>query len=228
MTTSNHWESAIRELRAKRFSCFEPLIDFDSLYPRPQMRREEVEALDVLMQIIRPDVVVEIGTGTGASARFFARFPVRVVTLDPKPEQVEPFLFAGSSIEQICGKSPDALDQVVAEVLRGAERVSEDPVCIVKPRVLAFLDGDHDGDLLFEEVRWALGELRAVAAVWHDAHLAPRARTDTAAKRRSLIYTLSNLRAAGVPAHALQCFGRDVAYQDDYLAYSGLGIAWPK
>lgn len=97
--------------------------------------------LDRYRQIIeatRPDVIVETGTRTGGSARWFANLGVDVVTVDLNPVAI-PDAYAGR-VTQVVGDSADpAVVAQVAELVAGR-------------RAMVSLDSDHSGQHVAAEI----------------------------------------------------------------------------
>ena len=102
--------------------------------------------LDRYKQIIeatRPEVVVETGTRTGASARWFAEQGLDVITIDVEPREWEG-LFHGTDdtgwITYLCSDSADpAVAQRTTELIAGR-------------RCMVVLDSDHSGDHVAREI----------------------------------------------------------------------------
>ena len=85
-------------------NVFEPVVE-----PDGNMHVVERRALACALGMLRPDLVVEVGTEAGASARLFSKYADRVVTMDrnagvglPLPANVIP----------IQGESPKDLDRL--------------------------------------------------------------------------------------------------------------------
>lgn len=178
-----------------------------------QMRPEEADGLDVLLHILRPEVVVETGTLHGGSAKCFSRH-ARVITVDPAPD-VSPGQLVGDPfpITMKRGRSPEDLSAIVLPELEGVGRW------------LFFHDSEHYADQLEAEVHWAFAH-GALAAVWHDVGL----RWHGWEQRGTMLDGLRKLQEKGYAAERLQHFGLDETNWEirQPHIWTGIGMAWPK
>ncbi len=173
------------------------------LEPKPWMRQEEIEALDVLCHLIQPELVVETGTRKGGSALLFERH-CEVITVDPTP--IVPLgTFDGKQIRQILGRSPDVLETAVYPLIQGR-------------RWFFFHDSVHTAEHLITEIEWAFFR-GAVAACWHDAGFRERSGSP-------MLQAIPKLQKLGYAASRLQRFEVDEVDWGVADVFSGIGLAW--
>lgn len=127
-------------------ACYPPMPGNEAL-----MHIDEARALDLIMHMVQPELVVDCGTNKGGSAAIFARH-ARVITIDKAPHPSAAASFIGKPITQVIGESPGILNTIEHMLSR---------------RWMYFHDSHHVKDLLMAEVTWAFDH-GAVAAVWHD------------------------------------------------------------
>lgn len=172
------------------------------------MRQEEMDGLDLLVHLIDPDVVVEVGTNYGGSAWILSEH-VPVVTVDHDPKHI-PELFKDRPVTFLKGNSPEALDRVAPY--------------IAEKRWLFFHDSGHNKQQLLAELAWA--EKRgAVAAVWHDSALFEPCAEDVG----SMLQALASLQKEGYRARRMQHFGVEEMIGYGLPApdcFTGLGFTW--
>jgi cephalosporin hydroxylase len=100
---------------------------------------QDLDRYEQIIEATKPEVIVETGTHTGASARWFADHGVDVITVDvnrPTLEQVG----QDSSVVYITGSSTDpAVVAHVAELVAGR-------------RCMVTLDSDHSGPHVTAEI----------------------------------------------------------------------------
>lgn len=105
----------------------------------------DLERYKAIIEATRPEVIVETGTRTGASARWFAELGVDVITIDIEPRNDpdgEPFASDDAGwITFLCGNSVDetVFPRAVAEQVAGR-------------RCMVVLDSDHSGPHVAKEI----------------------------------------------------------------------------
>ena len=172
--------------------------------PRAEMREEEAQTLDILLHLVKPELVVECGTLRGGSACIFARH-AEVVTFDPAP-QVEGNAFGGKPITQIIGSAPHELNKLERFVLATG---------IGFRRWMFFHDSVHKAQFLIDELTWAFAN-GAFCAAWHDVAL------------DDMLDAIPRLNQMGHVAFRVQDFGKEQASWSDPppTIWQGIGFCW--
>ncbi len=101
--------------------------------------------LDRYSQVIRhtrPEVIIETGTRTGASALWFAQQGLDVITVDIDHSQLQPHIRQHPRIATVLG---DSANPATAAQVRG--RLVDGPSCMVS------LDSDHSADHVYREIQ---------------------------------------------------------------------------
>lgn len=174
--------------------------------PKGMMEQSEAEILDVLIHLLAPDVVVEVGRAYGHSARLFARH-ARVVSLDLGPKLPKLDIPEDEDlIAQIQGCSPQDLD-LILPYLKGVKRW------------VFFHDSDHIADVLVPEVEWAFKH-RAACVIYHDAGLVG----PEAAEKGSMPEGAERLKKLGRRVLRVCDQGRPTSAD---LLSTGFGLIWP-
>lgn len=174
------------------------------------MREEEQRALDLLVHIVDPEIVVETGTYFGGSAWILSQH-VPVVSFDHRP-QMDRTLFEGRPVTFVEGHSPDHLDRMLP-YLQGK-------------RWLFFHDSLHYKNHLLAELAWARGH-GAIAAAWHDAAL----NEGWHGPEHAMLKALEALKESGFRARRMQHFGHDevmMGQVPEPECWTGLGLCWFK
>lgn len=173
--------------------------------PKGWWSDEEADIVDVLLHLLRPDLVVESGTQHGDSAIAFLHHAKRVITIDPSPK-VPRHQFSGKPIIQIVGSSPEDLDAKVSPLIERDERW------------LFFHDSRHTARVLVGEASWAVRN-GAIAILWHDAGK----REGHWEKEGTMPDGLAILKAQGYEALRLSDSGNPGVSEEEW---TGIGFAW--
>lgn len=101
---------------------------------------EDLERYRQIIEATKPEVVVETGTRAGASARWFARLGLDVITVDVSGDLLDPENATHHRIVPILGDAKDpAVAAKVADLVGGR-------------RCMVSLDSDHSGPHVAEEI----------------------------------------------------------------------------
>ena len=114
----------------------------------------ERQALATAIQVLAPELVLEVGTASGASARLFAKYVKQVLTMDsegPAEAAVE------GNLTKVQGHSPEHLDRLWSYTTGQKHWVF-------------FHDGTHSCKTFTVEALWAFGK-GADAVLCHDQNL---------------------------------------------------------
>lgn len=173
------------------------------------MREEEMDGLDLLVHLIDPDIVVEVGTHFGGSAWILSEH-VPVVSVDHGYHEEWQQTFKDRPVTFLRADAPDGLDRVAPY--------------IAGKRWLFFHDSAHHKQQLLAELAWAK-KRGAVAAAWHDSALAE----PCASEYGSMLEGLAQLQKMGLRARRMQHFGIEemVGYGlPTPDCFTGLGFTW--
>jgi len=131
-------------------------LPFDSDW---QMDPAERLALTGLLEHLRPELSVEIGSKYGGSLAVLSRYSKRVVSFDIDPE-VPTRLSRFSNVEFVIGDSRKTLPEVLRRLRTEGSAVS-----------FALVDGDHTADGVREDCRAFLAErpLSTLYVLMHDS-----------------------------------------------------------
>lgn len=99
---------------------------------------EDLDRYRTIIGMTLPDIVVEIGTYAGGSARWFADLGLDVITIDIAPRNVAELDVQGVAFWTADSRDPGVADEL-AEVLDGR-------------RVMVVLDGDHSANTVRQEI----------------------------------------------------------------------------
>jgi len=102
---------------------------------------EDLERYRQIIEATEPEVIVETGTRSGASARWFAQAGLDVITVDISGDLLNPGNVAGDRIVTVLGDAKDpAVAAKVADLVGGR-------------RCMVSLDSDHSGPHVAEEIK---------------------------------------------------------------------------
>jgi cephalosporin hydroxylase len=116
----------------------------DNRHVKPDGMLKLDEDLDRYRQIIeatKPEAIVETGTRSGASARWFAQLGLDVITVDISGDMLDPHNATHHRVVPVLG---DAKDPAVATAV--AELIGD-------RRCMVSLDSDHSGPHVAEEIK---------------------------------------------------------------------------
>lgn len=102
---------------------------------------EDLERYRQIIEATEPEVIVETGTRSGFSARWFAQHGLDVITVDVSSDLLDPDNAAAPGVTAILGDAKDpAVAAKVAELVAGR-------------RCMVSLDSDHSGPHVTEEIK---------------------------------------------------------------------------
>jgi SAM-dependent methyltransferase len=166
----------VEELRRSGYSAPGFAARYNANRPRPPAVL--LDLLPFVARVERPALVVDLGSGTGLSTRFWAERADSVVGIEPNPE-MRGYAEVATSDENVCYRDttseatglPDGCADIVtsAQSLHWMEprRTFEEIARILRRggvfaayNYRSLLTGSWDADLAFGEVRNAVGRLR--------------------------------------------------------------------
>jgi hypothetical protein len=113
---------------------------YSSVSPVWLMEHGERAALSMLADLIKPKIVIEIGTRYGGSAFLFAEKAGRVICIDID-EKVRERVAGISNIEVLIGRSVDAIPRVLSDLRQNGSDFD-----------LALIDGDHSTEAVTADI----------------------------------------------------------------------------
>lgn len=126
----------------------------------------ERQALATAIQVLAPELVLEVGTESGASARLFSQYVDRVITMDTNCET--PHL--EGNITKVKGTSPQELSRLEPYL------APDDPKSYRDVRWVFFHDSTHLCEVFTAEALWAFDH-GALAVLCHDQSMADMTHT---------------------------------------------------
>ncbi|HBE70963.1 MAG TPA: hypothetical protein DDW52_22685 [Planctomycetaceae bacterium] len=141
-----------------------PSFVHDGLPFHWQMTRAEKFAFVGLVESIKPEVAIEIGTYKGGSLQILAPNARKVYSLDVSPEPRELLQGRFGNVEFLVGPSSELVPQVLAQVERAAESLE-----------FVLIDGDHSKDGVISDIEAVLKFVpkKPLTVVFHDSFHPP-------------------------------------------------------
>lgn len=132
----------------RRAACVAAFGDWHT--PDLWKHNDDLRRYDQIIRDTRPDIIIETGTNTGASASWFVSAPGRrtVITVDTEPHR-----FSRASAYGIARMSGSSTDPAVIRGIQETLRYwPKDGPAGPSPRVMVSLDSDHSAEHVREEI----------------------------------------------------------------------------
>jgi hypothetical protein len=125
-----------------------------------QMTRCERFALVGLLQRLRPELSLEIGTYRGGSLQALSYYSQKVISIDIDPGVADRLKARFSNVEFRSGDSRSLLPQTIAEINRGTDRVG-----------FVLVDGDHSAEGVRRDIESVLRLVpqKRLVVILHDS-----------------------------------------------------------
>ena len=105
------------------------------------MSRSEQYALIFLLQKIKPEVSIEIGTFNGGSLQVISKYSKKVYAIDYEPSIVEKLMGKFDNVEFLIGDSKKILPELIQKIIKNSETLE-----------FALIDGDHSHEGVLTDI----------------------------------------------------------------------------